>query len=302
MKILHFFLVVISLNFIYCLTSHVKSVINNYIEGTLLSKECLESIEPAQKCAKAIFTEGFKIAEEIESNYSTMEKICDPSRSKSDVTNCKKYATDYINRSCELLQNDACKEIFTEDFITNFISNSKCLEENNPNVYDNSVTTFIVYTVGINLLICSKTASGNSCPIVDYIINSGIDHIFNNFATYSAIEIKSDTQILALKDLLPKELTVAIGDTCREKECNKKIKIFDKLVLSIISKVEELNERKYIEKEFPNSYKFYNETMNSFRNSKCSSIDGGADSGTSQQKKITYSFLSLLIISALLLI
>jgi len=105
--------------------------------------------------------------------------------------------------------------------------------------------------------------------------------------------------------LLPffNSLSNILIDTCNDSACNQNIIAIDNMILAAKDAYEKkLNTN--LTQRFPKVFELYDSYLSNFRNQKCklASFVNEEESGASTAKKITYSFVAMIIASALLLL
>ncbi|KAG4096570.1 hypothetical protein H8356DRAFT_441898 [Neocallimastix lanati (nom. inval.)] len=273
-----------------------------------VSDDCSKKLEPYKKCAEKISSTFSEIRDIVDDLIG----ICDPTyQSIFNKDSCKSKALEVAEKACKAVEVDECKDFVSNDSIIKVINDGNCIEkEDGQDILISLAVSKAAYNV-----ICSKTSAGKYCPIVQYAIDKGYDEFFNKLDTYveqignvSKNIVQNEDLVGDAKDLIttviPKDVLVAVGDNCRDNECNNK-------VLEIIGMAEALKQQASsklkidVEKIYPNAYALYNTYAQSYKDMKCSTIDGGEDGerdSASSNKKITLTFAMMLIISVFLLI
>jgi len=273
------------------------------------SKECTAELAGALKCIN-------KITSDIETKYEALEKlnveICNPLNEKDlNAAQCKEVVQTGLNMGCDMLNIDECKDFLADDAITKIISSSKCGES----LEEVDILSKLAAIKGTYLMVCGKNSSGGLCPLSNYVTNGAIDFMVENSKTISKLvefkyrfdddyeqylDVAND--VLTLLPILDKINNVII-DSCSDSACNKNIEALDKMAMA--SKA--LYEKKMntdLTKKYPNVFNLYEEYFSNYRNGKCQNVGfyEGGSSGASTVKKISYTFVTMIGVSILLLL
>jgi len=184
---------------------------------------------------------------------------------------------------CKIFEGDKCKE-FVKDIT---ISESGCIEPRNPNFTD--LYTGLIFTSMkvAYAVFCAKDSEGNICPFSQYLVDN-FEKINEN-----------------ITDLAPEGKT-ALANDCRDTTC------YDRMVSiqSISENLKNLSENMEtgdIDADdslvFSNSTQILEKYYDQYVKKECNSIDGSSGSSDAVSlRKITYSIITIIIFSIMMLI
>jgi len=275
------------------------------------SDECKAETQKSVACLRKIESElNSKTEYFADLNF---ENVCMPSNNGTTVEQCKTTVKQAYDTVCNVFDDDVCKDFIADNNVVNLINSSKCEKSE----YDVSLLGKIAAVKSAYLMGCKKRKSGELCPLGQYATTTAIDFAFNNFKTIEKLanqryERNNNNEFEAALDFGNDVLTVAealedlnkvLEDSCNDNTCNSNIIALDKMILAAKAAYEK-NQKVDLTKQFPVIFEFYNNYLDNFRNQKCQKVGFSIEenSGSSTLKKITYTFVSMMIASILLLL
>jgi len=244
-----------------------------------------------------------------------IKDVCNPSEKTSTAENCKVVVKQGLDAVCKVFAEDVCKEFVAEDNIVNLINSSKCEKDE----HELSLLGKLAAAKGIYLMGCNKSDSGKYCPLAQYATTTAIDFGFKNFKTMEKIGefrygrdnrnefegvLNFGNDILTLVPVL-KDLNNILVESCSDASCNKNILALDKIVLTAKAAYEK-NQKTDLTKKFPKVFEYYENYLSKYRNKECKLVgfphgtDDSSDATTI--KRITYSLVTMMVASVLLLL
>ncbi|ORX83495.1 hypothetical protein BCR32DRAFT_149107 [Anaeromyces robustus] len=207
-------------------------------------------------------------------------------------------STESLENSCKLYYDDKCKALVNDS--TN--STSVCLSNAEEN-FSYGITGMLIVGLKMSyLMACYKDTKENLCPLSDYIVK----------------HITDDT---LQTNNLPKELLTALANDCRDSNCNKRFVALEEFFTTLGSnsantgRTESSTNTESTDSDKTNVLvnELLSNYLQNYKDGKCGAIDGSSDSketdGSSDSKdaaftlnRITYSFVTIIILSILLLI
>jgi len=276
-----------------------------------VSDECSADLKKAMKCINKLNSKIESKADEIEDLL--IDKYCDPTiRDNTDPTKCKELVKKVLKMGCEVFDSDDCEDFIDEDAITKIISNTKCVKE------EKGIGLLLKLAIikGSYLMACNKNKKDDYCPLANYVTNNAVDFIVENSKTINKL-IKwrymrdSENDFEATLDITNDILTVLpilnglnsiVIDSCFDSACNKNIIALDNMAMASKSLYEK-KQQTDLSKTYPNVFNLYEEYVENFKNNKCENVGFDSDnSGSSTMKKISYTFVTMTVVSILLLL
>jgi len=274
------------------------------------SEECKAEVQKSLTCLRKI-EEDINSLEDFLENLNITD-VCNPSVKTSTADNCKVVVKQGLDAVCDVFAEDVCIDFIAENHVVNLINSAKCEK----NEYELTLLAKLAAAKGVYLMGCNKSDSGNYCPLTQYATTSAIDFVFNNYKTINRLgENRYDREnnnelegaldfgndILTLVPVL-KDLNKILVDSCSDASCNKNILALDKIVLAAKAAYEK-NQKTDLTAKFPKIFEYYESYLSKYRNKECKLVSFSSDtSDTTTIKKITYSLVTMMAASVLLLL
>ncbi len=274
------------------------------------SDECKAQVDKSVTCIKKVINNVLEKQEYFEG--LSFEKTCLPFNEGSSAEGCKKIVKESIDTVCKIFEDDECKDFIEEDSVVKLINSSKCEKSGD----DMILLAQIAIAKTIYLAGCRRAESGNLCPLGHYFTNTAIDFAFSNINTIErmaemnyyrnntnefevALDFGNDG--LSLLSFLD-DISNILENTCKDAHCNKNIIAIDNMILAAKAAYEK-NQKVDLAKKFPKVFEFYNSYLDNYRNKKCAQLHvGNLNSGATTLKKMTYSLVTMIAASILLLL
>ncbi|KAG4085823.1 periplasmic binding protein-like II [Neocallimastix lanati (nom. inval.)] len=277
--------------------------------GSKASQECQAEVAKSMACIEKIYSEGKAKSQFLEG--LKFETVCMPSNEKTSPENCKTIVKQGLDAVCGVFEYNECKDFIAEDHVVNLINSRKC-EKSEADIL---LLGEIAALKSVYLLGCKKSDSGDLCPLGQYATTKAIDFAFANFQTIkkladqdykytnvnefeSALDFGND--ILTLLPVL-NDLRDILINNCSDASCNKNIIALDKMILAS-KEAYNKNQNVDLTKQYPELFEFYDSTLDIFRKNQCNMISKSDNSGATTLKKITYSLVSMIVATSVLLL
>jgi len=279
---------------------------DNYVMQNT-SNDCKTAAEKSITCFRKIESE-INAKGEFFGNLD-FENLCDPTNEKGSAEKCKSILNQGLDAVCKVFEINECKDFIADNTAVNLIKSGKCVSSD----YDVTLLEKVVGIKSAYLMVCKKSDSGKLCPLGQYATTNAIDFAFSNFKYVEKYEndeygAKATNEFEGTLELFNDALTVLpvfndlnniLIDSCSDASCNKNILALDNIILEAKKAFETSQEIKLSEK-YPKIIEMYDSYLDNYRNKNCNMV--GFNSGAGTLKKITYSFVGMLVASVLLLL